>query len=101
MSTLHTVNKSPFQDQTLNSCLQVCGDEDCILLIEDGIYGAIEVSPCAAQLQNLIGQGIRIYVLEQDAKARGLQSFLPGIETTDYAGFVQLSCTHQCIQSWY
>ncbi|MDO3385732.1 sulfurtransferase complex subunit TusB [Gilvimarinus sp. SDUM040013] len=101
MSTLHTVNKSPFQDNSLASCLQLCSVGDSVLLIEDGAYGASQSSPCAKELISLLNEGTRIYVLENDVRARGLQLLLDGIELTDYQGFVQLSSTHRCIQSWY
>ncbi|MDO3382286.1 sulfurtransferase complex subunit TusB [Gilvimarinus algae] len=101
MSTLHTVNKSPFSNNSLESCLQLCSEQDCILLIEDGAYGAVAHSPCAGSLQQASARGIGIYVLQSDAQARGLQDLLDNIEPTDYQGFVQLSCQHQCIQSWY
>ena len=39
MSTLHTVNKSPFSTQTLLSCLNHAKDGDAVLMIEDGVYG--------------------------------------------------------------
>ncbi|MBU2887034.1 sulfurtransferase complex subunit TusB [Gilvimarinus agarilyticus] len=101
MSTLHTVNKSPFENNSLTSCLQLCSGEDSILLIEDGTYGGCESSPCREPLTRLMEDGINVYVLENDASARGLHTFLQGVELVDYPGFVKLSCTHQCIQSWY
>ena len=42
MSTLHTVNKSPFGNGTLLSCLNHCKPGDAVLLIEDGVYGALQ-----------------------------------------------------------
>lgn len=101
MSTLHTVNKSPFQDNSLASCLTLCNNGDSVLLIEDGAYGAAHTSPCADHLKRLLSDGTKIYALENDVKARGLQLLLEGIELTDYKGFVELSCAHHCIQSWY
>lgn len=101
MSTLHTVNKSPFQDNSLRSCLQVCGPEDSVLLIEDGVYGAIPASPVANELNALLDSGVRIYVLSNDAQARGMNQFLHGVETADYHYFVELSSAHRCMQSWY
>ncbi len=102
MSTLHTVNKSPFTHTTLLSCLQICGEDDGILLLEDGVFGAMKSSPCTEQLSIIMQKGIKIYVLMGDVKARGLQEKLhPDIHITDYNGFVQLSIEHRCVQSWY
>ena len=102
MSTLHTINKSPFTHSTLVSCLEVCGDGDGILLLEDGVLGALQSSPCMAQLTTLIAQGIKVYALSGDIKARGiLFKINPDIHITDYNGFVQLSIEYRCVQSWY
>jgi tRNA 2-thiouridine synthesizing protein B len=102
MATLHTVNKSPFSHNTLASCLRVCGDKDGILLLEDGVFGAISQAPCAEELQGMISKGVKVYALENDLKARGLEERLQDqIAVTDYDGFVQLSLEFRCVQSWY
>lgn len=102
MGTLHTINKSSFSFNTLASCIRVCGHEDGILLLEDGVFGAITGAPCAEELQQLITQGVKVYALSDDIKARGLSEKIQhNIALTDYNGFVQLSITHRCVQSWY
>ncbi len=102
MSILHTINKSPFSHTILLSCLQICGKDDEILLLEDGVFCAIKGSPYMEELSATIQKGIKVYALVSDVKARGLQEKLcPNIHITDYNGFVQLSIKHQCTQSWY
>jgi tRNA 2-thiouridine synthesizing protein B len=102
MSTLHTVNKSPFTHGTLASCLLICTQNDGILLLEDGVFGALPNTPCADRLQELIEHGVKVYALNSDIKARGLQErLLANIVLSDYTGFVQLSIDHRCVQSWY
>ena len=102
MSTLHTVNKSPFSHATISSCLDVCGNSDGILLLENGVFGGMESAPCADKLTTLIQSGVKVYALSGDVKARGLQDKLrKDIIVTDYNGFVQLSIEHKCVQSWY
>jgi tRNA 2-thiouridine synthesizing protein B len=102
MSTLHTINKSPFSHTTLASCLQVCSKEDGILLLEDGVFGALTSSPYAEELNAMIEAGVKVYALKSDVNARGLQEKIPSsIQLTDYNGFVQLSINHKCVQSWY
>ncbi len=102
MSILHTINKSPFSHTTLASCLQVCGNEDGILLLEDGVFGVLASSPCAEELFVLIETGVKVYALKGDINARGLQEKIPtSIQLIDYNGFVQLSIEHKCVQSWY
>ena len=39
---LHTVNKSPFEKNSLETCLRLANDKSSIILIEDGVYGAIK-----------------------------------------------------------
>jgi tRNA 2-thiouridine synthesizing protein B len=102
MSTLHTVNKSPFTHETLASCLAVCTTSDSILLLEDGVYGALANSPCANQITARCAEGVKLFALEDDVQARGLREKLsPEIQLTDYKGFVELSLEHRCVQSWY
>lgn len=102
MSTLHTVNKSSFSYNTLASCINVCTNTDGILLLEDGVFGAINGAPCAEELQQLIHNGVKVYALADDIKARGLtEKIQENIQLTDYNGFVQLSISYRCVQSWY
>ena len=102
MSTLHTINKSPFSHATLASCLQVCGKQDGILLLEDGVFGGLISAPCAEELSTLINSGMKVYALINDVNARGLQEKIRSdIYLTDYNGFVRLSIEHNCVQSWY
>ena len=42
MSTLHTVNKSPYERNALKSCLDHVTAGDRILLIEDGVLGGAQ-----------------------------------------------------------
>jgi len=102
MSTLHTVNKSPFTHNTLASCLQVCSDSDAILLLEDGVLAGLKGAPCAEEMSAAITKGIKIFALINDIQARGLsEKIRPDIQMTDYNGFVQLSLEHRSVQSWY
>lgn len=102
MNTLHTINKSPFSHSTLSSCLQVCGKKDGILLLEDGVFGALSSAPCATELTAVIKAGAKVYALASDVNARGLnEKIRSDVTLTDYNGFVQLSVDHSCVQSWY
>ena len=102
MSTLHTVNKSPFTNNALSSCLKVCAQHDAILLIEDGTYGALLSSPLTGEFAALARNGITIYALTADVKARGLaEKMMQGVQLADYDCFVQLTIEHDRVQSWY
>lgn len=102
MTTLHTVNQSPFQQQTLKSCLSVCQTGDAILLIEEGVYATLPSSPTSEPMQALKDRGVELYALTPDLEARGLGQRRPDwIQPLDYTGFVRLSSQHQSVQSWY
>jgi tRNA 2-thiouridine synthesizing protein B len=102
MSTLHTVNKSPYTNNTLSSCLRACAEGDGILLLEDGVFGATSSASTANELQSLIKNGVKVYALINDIKARGLEDKLSShIKPIDYDTFVQLTIEHRRVQSWY
>jgi tRNA 2-thiouridine synthesizing protein B len=102
MSTLHTINKSPYAHNTLSSCLSICREHDGILLLEDGVFGATTFAPGANELQMLSQHGVKVFALINDIRARGLEGKVaPNIELVDYNTFVQLTLDHRCVQSWY
>jgi tRNA 2-thiouridine synthesizing protein B len=101
MSTLHTVNKSPFSTQTLISCLGHARNGDTVLLIEDGVLGASAGSGMADLISARM-KTVRVCALEPDLAARGIGASrtLEGIETIDYSGFVDLAASHDRTQAW-
>ncbi len=101
MSTLHTVNKSPFTNRTLESCLSHCKDGDAVLMIEDGVYGGMAGSALADMVAARAG-AVKLYVLAPDAHARGLgeDRLLDGVSPVGYDGFVDLVTTHDRTQAW-
>lgn len=96
---LHTVNKSGFSNLLLEECLRTVQASDAILLIEDGVYNALQTSAVVAQAES----ACTWYVLADDAKARGLQpeQCHAAIQWVDYAGFVTLTEQHSSICSWF
>ena len=104
---LHTVNKSAFDSSALGDCLAVVSQNDAVLLIENGVYGALNNSSSTFALieniKRLSSNGTRFYVLQADCDARGLNSttLLSTFTTTDDAGFVALAAEASAIQSWY
>ena len=101
MSTLHTVNKSPFATGTLLSCLKHCRSGDAVLLIEDGVYGAIAGSAVAEQVEACT-QEVSLFVLAGDLQARGIDTgkILGSVKSVGYEGFVDLVTNHDRTQSW-
>ena len=101
MPTLHTVNKSPYATNTFLSCLNHCMEGDSVLLIEDGVYGALAGAGLSDAVKAKLG-AVKIHVLNEDVMARGLDSgrFLEGITGVDYGGFVDLVANNDRTQSW-
>ena len=104
---LHTVNKSVFDNSALGDCLQVVSANDAVLLIENGVYAALNSSPIESahrqSIKQLSANGTRFYVLQADCAARGLEpsALLPLFDITDDIGFVALAAEAVAIQSWY
>jgi len=98
---LHTVNKSPFERNALESCLRVAKAGAGILLIEDGVYAALAGTVVSDQVGARVGE-CKFYVLGSDIAARGLEGkpLIDGIEIVDYGGFVDLVEEHNVVQSW-
>lgn len=96
---LHTVNKSPYSSDALESCLRMVSEGDTVLLIEDGVYAALGKGKFTDKLRR---SAATFLALAADVSARGLEgSLIDTIDTVDYAGFVRLTASHQHVVSWY
>ncbi len=102
MALLHTVNKSPFEKSSLETCLRIAVEGSSVLLIEDGVYGAMNGTALMNTLSGAVNR-LNFYVLAPDLKARGLSEdeVMDGINIVDYDGFVDLvvehDATHACL----
>ena len=101
MSILHTVNKSPFERNSLESCLKFATDGTAVLLFEDGIYAALSGTSVEAQVRDALGK-LKVYVLGPDLRARGFSEdrVIDGVRVVDYAGFVDLTAENDTVQAW-
>lgn len=101
MSILHTVNKSPFERNSLESCLKFATDGAAVLLFEDGIYAALSGTSVEAQVRDALGK-LKVYVLGPDLRARGFSEdrVIDGVRVVDYAGFVDLTAENDTVQAW-
>lgn len=101
MSTLHVVNKSPFDRRSLESCVGHLVEGDAVLLIEDAVVAAKRGSAAVPILEKAMRAG-PVYVLGPDLAARAIRSetILPGMQVVDYRGFVDLTVQHTCTHSW-
>lgn len=97
MSILHVVNKSPYERNSLDTCVGFVQDGDAVLLIEDGVYAAVKGGKAAAKLA-----GLDVAVLGPDLAARGITAdkLIDGLKVVDYADFVDLSVAKDKVQSW-
>jgi tRNA 2-thiouridine synthesizing protein B len=98
---LHLVNKSPWEKDTLASCLRLAQAGSSILLFEDGIYAALRNTGHAEAVASRM-ETFSFYVLGPDVAARGLSEapLIEGIKVIDYQGFVDLVVDHDATQSW-
>lgn len=98
---LHTVNKSPLERNTLDSCMRLAKPGSAILLIEDGVYGAASGTQIAEKISARM-KDFKFYVLGPDMAARGMSEtpLVEGIQVVDYGGFVDLVTEHEAQQAW-
>jgi len=101
MSQLHTVNKSPLDRNALESAVLHATKGSAVLMIEDGVYGAMQGTSKSSIVNNAMGD-VSFYVLGPDLKARGIDEdrVIDGVEIVDYSGFVELVAKHATTQSW-
>jgi len=97
---LHTVNKSPTERNALESCLKYLKKGSAVLLIEDGVYGALKGTATTKMVEQAL-KSFPIYALYPDIEARGMQDrVIDGIKLVDYSGFVDLVAKHPNVQAW-
>lgn len=88
--TLYICKHNKALEEQLDCLLAALTKEDAILLIEDAVYQALNNTSCPA----------KIHVLIEDLCARGIQEKVnTAMNIIDYAGFVNLTETHQRIIS--
>lgn len=100
MSELHTVNKSPFEKSSFDSCMGHVNVGSAVLLYEDGVYAAMKGTAAAAKIA--AAEGVKFYVLGPDMKGRAIAAdrLVDGIQVVDYAGFVDLTVEHAKVVAW-
>jgi len=91
---LHLINKSPYNSNSLDSCLKFAQKGSPILLFEDAVYGAMAGTSFENKLADIM-KDFPVYALKEDLTARGVTSVIPGVKEVDYAGFVELAEQHK------
>ena len=98
---LHTVNKSPFERNTLEACLKRAVPGSAVLLIEDAVYAALAGTTLSGAME-LAASRFEVSVLGPDLAARGLEGapLVSGVTVVDYGGFVELAVETGPVQAW-
>ncbi len=97
---LHIVNRSPFERNSLETCLRMAQPGSAILLIEDGVIAATKGTAIADRLAGLENR-VTVHALGPDLDARGLRDrTADGVRVVDYGGFVDLVTENHTVQSW-
>ncbi len=95
---LHTCNVSS-EHTAFRDCLAVVTTGDALLLIGDAVYAARDGSQACGQLLETAAE---LYVLADDADARGVSGYLcAAVTSLEMAGFVALTERFPRIQAWY
>ena len=90
---LYTINKSPSSTHNLTSLLRIAPAGSPILLYEDGVYGAMP-SPQTIPIIQAAMDNHKIYALDADLEARGIDRVIDGIHIIGYDEFVELVEKH-------
>lgn len=93
---LHLIQKSPFQSNCLSECLNIAGNDDQFLLMQDGVY--------AIQQSEFINSGRSIFALKDDLSARGISisdEQKNNVIAIDYDQFVELTLETDKTISWF
>ena len=83
---------------SLNNITDFFGENDAVLLLEDGVYAGIINHP---NTQSLLSLSQSIFAMESDLLIRGLQSRLdPNIVPINYDQFVDLVLKYEKVVTW-
>ncbi|SEM20741.1 sulfurtransferase complex subunit TusB [Halomonas caseinilytica] len=94
---LHIVNRAPDAGRAVEQALSAMAAEDRLLLIEDGVQGALP--SLVDEFASIEG---RLYALHEDLEARGLMNrHDERVEVVDVEGFVTLTEQAERTLSWY
>ena len=96
---LHTINKSPFETTTFETCIRFLVPGDPVLFIEDGVYAVQSGNKLSPTIERVLKTN-PVFALGPDLDARGIGDIADGVESVDYEGFVGLVEEHQ-VNSWF
>jgi len=94
---LHVVNRSPATSRTYQQALAGMSADDRLLLIEDGVQGALP-----QLVRHYAGLEGRLFALKEDLASRGLLGRCDAsVQVIDVDGFVELTEEADRTVSWY
>lgn len=92
---LHKIASSPFSHRALDHCLQRIHATDGLLLTQDAVYGLMD-----KELSTKLQQLEAVFVLKEDAEARGIEIEPSTIQLINYEQFVELCLKYEKVISW-
>ncbi|MFT6388334.1 MAG: tRNA 2-thiouridine synthesizing protein B [Cellvibrionaceae bacterium] len=96
-SILHLVNQSPFDKPCLLQCLQNYSEGDCIVFLENGVYGLLPNHSASNDLKEK-----KCYAIKADTDARGLKNNIDkNVKLIGFSQLVSLCTEYNLVQSWY
>jgi len=92
---LYKLASSQFTHLTLQHCLQRIQPTEGLLLAQDAVYAVLD-----KDLHSKLIKLPSVYVLKEDAEARGISIENGKIQLITYAQFVELSLEYDNVVSW-
>lgn len=105
MSTLHLVRQSAFASNDFEQCLNVLGQRDSIVLMDDGCYNLKHVLMVSLLKQansvtnSEVDSKININVISTHAQARAIEK-MTTVSYIDMADVVALTFNHNKVITW-
>lgn len=94
---LHILNRPPSSSTVYREALTAMGSNDRLLLIEDGVLGAL-----TSQVRHFQQVEGRLFALREDLSARGLEGQCDAsVQVVDVDGFVILTEEADKTVSWF
>jgi len=94
---LHILNRAPGTSLAYRDTLAGMGPDDRLLLIEDGVLGALP-----SQVRHFTPVNGRLFALREDLAARGLEGRCDEtVQVVDVDGFVELTEEADKTVSWF
>jgi tRNA 2-thiouridine synthesizing protein B len=82
----------------LENCMKFLGNDDAVILIEDGVYAAAAETSKSDLVEGILKKN-KVFALQADLRARAIESLIGSVDIVDYEMFVDLIEQHTT-QSW-